>query len=156
MPAPPEIHGEHQPRTVDRVGRIELKWTNPTKADVYHLMWREDQNAWSSVDIETGAPDVGFGNVDSPGYSGSFTISPAVPDRTYEFKVQGCITHTIGKDDCSEFSTGSIWFPPNTHGLLRFARDTLNARNSYLRGPISIKSFGASAYGAGLRAMMGI
>jgi hypothetical protein len=87
--------------------------------------------------------------IDSAGTSGFFRVAPAFPGREYSFKVQGCITHLIGLNECSDFTAPStIVMPQNTRSLLEF----LGLSNVTLNP--GIRSLGSPAVSNGVRAMM--
>jgi hypothetical protein len=105
--------------------------------DLYHFMWMEHSIGWQETEINFG------------GATGVFSVTPASAGLFYEFKIQGCISRTIGLDDCSSFSLPTIFqMPPNTRSLRAFL--SLSGLSSIT----NIRSLGASGYGAGLRSMM--
>jgi hypothetical protein len=126
----------HQP-TLRNPGKIDVHWTATANFDLFHFMWMEQPHGWNQVEINSG------------GRSGVFTVSPATPGRTYEFKVQGCVSKLIGQDDCSFFSDPTTFvMPAATRSLREFLRLSNVPLNS------GIRSLGRDLFGAGVRAMM--
>jgi hypothetical protein len=123
--------------TLQNKGKIDIHWTATANFDLYHFMWMEQPHGWNEIEINSG------------GNNGVFTVSPAFPGHTYDFKVQGCISKLIGLDDCSPFSDPTNFvMPANTKNL----REFLRLSNVQLHP--GIRSLGEAAYGAGFRAMM--
>jgi hypothetical protein len=123
--------------TLRSQGKIDVHWTGDAKFDLYHFMWMEQGDGWHEIEINSG------------GSSGVFTVSPVLPRRTYDFKVQGCISNLIGSDNCSPFCEPRVFvMPDNTHSLKEFLRLSNVPLSSGLR------SLGEATFGAGLRAMM--
>jgi hypothetical protein len=136
-PAPTIGSVQSRQATLREAGKIDVHWTATTDFDLYHFMWREQSQEWAQIEINSG------------GNSGVFTVSPALPGRTYVFKVQGCISKLIGLDDCSPFSGDATFvMPANTRSLREFLR------LSEAQLDPGIRSLGASVYGSGIRAAM--
>ncbi len=137
-PPTPSI-GSIEPRqaTLHDLGRIDVHWSGSPQFDLYHFMWSELPHGWSTVEVN------------SRGSTGVWTAAPAIAGRTYSFKVQGCISRTIGLDDCSLFCAPfNFVMPPNTNSLREFL--LLSA----VRLDPGIRSLGAAIYGDGFRVMM--
>jgi hypothetical protein len=136
-PAPRISSIESHQATLHDEGKIIVHWTAATKFDQYHFIFAEKPHDFTEVEI------------DSPGTTGFFPIKPAFPGREYSFKVQGCITHAIGLNDCSDFtlSTDTL-MPQNTRSL----REFLRLSNVQLNP--GIRSLGPSTFSSGIRAMM--
>ena len=137
LPAPTIGAIEPHQATLTAESRIDVHWTGSSQFDLYHFMWMEQGHGWTEIEINSG------------GSSGVWTVSPVSPQRTYSFKVQGCVSKLIGLDDCSPFSAPvSFPMPPYTHSLREFLR-LANVRLNP-----GIRSLGKAAYGAGIRGMM--
>ncbi len=135
-PAPRITSLEPHQATLHDEGDIVAHWTAVTNFDQFHV-----------IAGETGGPP-GEVEIDSPGTNGFFRLTPTIPGRQYAFKVQGCITHTIGLNDCSLFTIEqTVTMPPNTRSLREFLR---LSRVSLERGVRSIGGPGVSS----VRAMM--
>lgn len=137
-PPPPTFQTlEPHQATLQRDGGIMVRWVATTNFDQYHLIFEEKNGRSDEFEI------------DSSGTSGFFDLQPAFPGRQYSFKVQGCITHTLGLNDCSEFTMFNvIVMPPNTHSLKEFLR----LSGVHLKP--GLRSLGAEVFSSGIRAMM--
>ena len=124
--------------TLTEPGHIVVRWVASTTFDQYHVIFEE---------LPSGGPNEI--EIDSRGNDGFFTLTPAFPRRSYSFKVQGCITHSIGLNDCSMFTAPTtVQMPENTHSLRTFLT---------LSGVVlatGLRSLGTVATAAGLRRMM--
>ena len=135
-PAPRITSLDPHQATLHDEGDIVAHWTAVTNFDQYHV-----------IAGDTGGPS-GEVEIDSPGTNGFFRLTPTIPGRQYTFKVQGCITHTIGLNDCSLFtSPETLIMPPNTTSLREFLRLSRISLDS------GVRSIGAPVL-SGLRAMM--
>ncbi|MEA2600039.1 MAG: hypothetical protein QOF89_1031 [Acidobacteriota bacterium] len=136
-PPAPRINSlEPHQATLQSEGSILARWTAVTNFDQYHVIFEETNGRRGEVEIN------------SAGKSGFFKLTPTFPGREYSLKVQGCITHLIGLNDCSVFSLPDvIVMPQNTRSLREFLRLS-NAPSG-----LGIRSLGASV-SAGIRAMM--
>jgi hypothetical protein len=137
-PPPPRISSiEPHQATLHDQGNIVVRWTATTNFDQYHFIFAETPHGSTEVEINSG------------GTSGFFRVAPTFPGREYSFKVQGCITHLIGLNECSDFTSPSTTvMPQNTRSLREFLR------LSSVRLDPGIRSLGPSAFSAGIRAMM--
>jgi hypothetical protein len=133
----------NQPTLNDSEGNIVVRWQN-SPADKYHFMWTDEVpppltlTGWSAVELNA---------ENSKGFA--FQIPHALVGRTYTFKVQSCKVFFIGSDLCSAFCPNrDIVMPKNTNSLREFLRISGVQLNP------GIRSLGASAFGAGIRAMM--
>jgi hypothetical protein len=123
--------------TLHDAGRIDVHWAGSPQIDLYHFMWSELPHGWNAVEVDSG------------GSTGVWTVAPATAGRTYSFKVQGCISRTIGLDDCSPFCDPvNFVMPANTNSLREFLR------LSDVRLVSGIRSLGTAIYGSGFRVMM--
>jgi hypothetical protein len=114
-----------------------VRWTAITNFDQYHFMFAETPHGFTEVEIN------------SAGTSGFFRVAPTFSGREYSFKVQGCITHLIGLNECSDFTPPStIVMPQNTRSLREFLR------LSNVQLDPGIRSLGPTAFAGGIRAMM--
>jgi hypothetical protein len=126
----------HQP-TLTGDARIVVHWTAVTDFDQYHFMWREQPHGFTEIEIESG------------GRSGFFTVQPVSAGRTYSFKVQGCIVHLIGLNDCSPFSEPvDFVMPQYVRSLGQFIKLSLVTLKP------GIRSLGSQVVSHGIRAMM--
>jgi hypothetical protein len=138
QPAPSITGTEPHQATLKDPGQIVVRWRANVTFDQYHLIWQElPSGKLNEVEI------------DSSGDTGFFPATPALPGRSYSFKVQGCITHLIGLNDCSPFTAPTVTqMPANTTSLKTFLRLSRVVLNPGLR------SLGEAAIGAGIRKMM--
>jgi len=116
-----------------------VRWVANIVFDQYHVIFEE-------------LPSGGLNEVeiDSRGNDGFFMLTPALQERSYAFKVQGCITHSIGLNDCSPFTDSTVVkMPKNTRSLRTF----LEISGVVLASGLGLRSLGAAS-AAGLRAMM--
>lgn len=130
--------------TLHAPGRIDVAWNAPDRCDKYHFLWTDSfpapatQVGWSETEI--GAPQ---------SRGGAFSIPNTSLGRAYTFKVQGCQAFDLGPDNCSPFSPQAAFqMPPNTRSLREFLR------LSHVALQPGLRSLGAPAFAAGLRAMM--
>lgn len=129
--------------TLHKEGSIVVRWSASEEFDKYHFMFTDSFPAPKS---EVGFTEVEIEAPRSHGFS--FKIQPAFARRIYTFKVQGC-KEFIDADKCSGFSpdmTASL--PKYTRSLRTF----LLFSNAQLQP--GIRSLGAPAFSAGIRAMM--
>jgi hypothetical protein len=135
-PAPRISSIEPHQATLHDEGQIVVHWTS-ANVDHYHFIFEGDQLRFTEVEI------------DSPGTTGFFVITPTFPGRKYSFKVQGCLINLIGSNNCSEFSPFiDTVMPQNTRSL----REFLRLSNVQLNP--GIRSLGPSTFSSGIRAMM--
>ena len=142
-PPVPRIESlEPHQATLNSEGNIVARWTAGTNFDQYHVIFEEKDG--HGVEIRGDEVEINSG-----GTSGFFQLAPTFPGRVYSFKVQGCITHLIGLNECSDFTLPTdIVMPQNTHSLREFLR------LSHVQLIPGIRSLGAPAFSAGIRAMM--
>jgi hypothetical protein len=137
-PAPSITAIEPRQPTLTEPGHIVVRWVANIVFDQYHVI---------SEELPSGGPNEI--EIDSSGNNGFFTLTPTVPGHSYSFKVQGCITHNIGLNDCSLFTAPKlVQMPENTRSLRTF----LQISNIVLAP--GLRSLGAAATAAGLRRTM--
>src|SRR5438046_1047878 len=114
-PTPTITAAEPHQATLRDEGKIIVRWTSEFHPyDQWHFIFAEDGHDFTEVEIDTGSRD--------PGINGFFVISPTLPGRGYNFKVQGCLRgNIIFPNDCSDFNdgraNGRIVMPQNTRSL---------------------------------------
>jgi hypothetical protein len=124
--------------TVGKSGAIDISWSCSQSYDKWHVMWQALGDAdWSEIELSS-QPSQGF----------ACRVSPVHDGLTYRFKVQGCVSHVWGPDDCSAFGPPSDILMHSTHSL-----------RAWLQGAVlrpGVRSLGASQYGDGFRRMMSV
>jgi hypothetical protein len=146
-PGAPTIDSiEAHQTTLHDESHIIVHWSTRDEVDQYHFMWTDirppptSERGWDAVEL------------DAPGSRGHrFRISGMSQGSIYTFKVQGCkefgFFFTYHK--CSNFSADVEFLTPrNTHSLRQFLLLSNVSPN------VSIRSLGAPAFSAGIRAMM--